>query len=74
MVGYGEIVPAAPLVASTVPPPNPMRRYLRKVRRVIAGQGFSEVYNYSFVTAEKWQRFGSISRATSKFVTRSRLN
>ncbi len=57
MVGYGEIVPQAPLVASIVPPANPMRHYLRKVRRIIAAQGFSEVYNYSFITAADAERF-----------------
>ena len=51
MVGYNEITPVAPLVASVVPPSNPMRAYLRKLRRIIADQGFSEVYNYSFTTA-----------------------
>lgn len=48
IVGYDEIVPAAPLVACTVPPANPMRGYLRSVRRALAAQGFTEVYNYSF--------------------------
>jgi phenylalanyl-tRNA synthetase beta chain len=57
MVGYGEIVPVAPLVAAVVPPANPMRGYLREVRRAVAAQGFSEVYNYSFTTADDVQRF-----------------
>jgi phenylalanyl-tRNA synthetase beta chain len=57
IVGYGEIVPAAPLVASVVPPSNPMRLYLRRVRRQIADQGFTEVYNYSFITAADAKRF-----------------
>ncbi|HEY7210792.1 MAG TPA: phenylalanine--tRNA ligase subunit beta, partial [Bryobacteraceae bacterium] len=57
MIGYGEIVPAAPLVASVVPPSNPMRLYLRRVRRQIADQGFTEVYNYSFITAADAKRF-----------------
>ncbi len=57
MVGYDQIVPAPPLVASVVPPSNPMRGYLRKVRRALANQGFSEVYNYSFVTAADAERF-----------------
>lgn len=57
MVGYSEIVPVAPLVASVVPPSNPMRAYLRKLRRIIADQGFSEVYNYSFIAAKDAERF-----------------
>ncbi len=57
MVGYNEITPVAPLVASVVPPSNPMRAYLRKLRRIIADQGFSEVYNYSFTAAKDAERF-----------------
>ncbi len=57
MIGYDAIAPQPPLTASTVPPANPMRLYLRKLRRTIAAQGFSEVYNYSFITAEDAARF-----------------
>jgi phenylalanyl-tRNA synthetase beta chain len=57
MVGYGEITPAAPLVASVVPPTNPMRAYLRGVRFQLAAQGFTEVYNYSFVQERDVKRF-----------------
>jgi len=52
MVGYESITPRPPLVASVVPPENPSHRYLRKVRSMAAAQGFTEVYNYSFVTEE----------------------
>jgi phenylalanyl-tRNA synthetase beta chain len=58
MVGYSEIVPRAPLVASVVPPSSGMRLFLRRVRRTLAAQGFSEVYNYSFVTGADAERFG----------------
>lgn len=57
MVGYSEITPTPPLLASVVPPSNPMRGYLRKMRRTIADQGFSEVYNYLFVMADDVARF-----------------
>ncbi len=57
MVGYGEIEPAPPLIASTVPPENPMRHFVRKLRNVLVGQGFTEVHNYSFITAADAQRF-----------------
>ena len=57
MIGYGEITPAAPLVASVPPPANPMRVYLREVRAQLAAQGFSEVYNYSFLNEAEVQRF-----------------
>jgi len=52
MLGYGSITPQAPLVQSVVPPENPSRRYIRLVRNMATAQGFTEVYNYSFVTEE----------------------
>ena len=52
MVGYDSITPKAPLVAATVPPPNPERAYHRRVRNMLAAQGFTEVFNYSFVNQE----------------------
>ncbi|MBV9406368.1 MAG: phenylalanine--tRNA ligase subunit beta, partial [Acidobacteriaceae bacterium] len=57
MVGYEEITPAAPLVASVVPPNNPMRTYLRSVRAQLTAQGFTEVYNYSFVNEPEIRKF-----------------
>ncbi len=57
MVGYGEITPTPPRVDCVVPPQNPMRLYLRRLRRTMADQGFSEVSNYSFTTAGDVQRF-----------------
>jgi phenylalanyl-tRNA synthetase beta chain len=52
MVGYESITPRAPLIESVVPPQDASRKYLRRVRRMAAAQGFTEVYNYSFVTEE----------------------
>ncbi|MFL6352828.1 MAG: phenylalanine--tRNA ligase subunit beta [Bryobacteraceae bacterium] len=57
MVGYEEITPAAPLVASVVPPSEPMRVYLCQVRAQLTAQGFTEVYNYSFVNEAEAKRF-----------------
>jgi phenylalanyl-tRNA synthetase beta chain len=57
MVGYEEINPTAPLVASAAPPSDPMRLYLRQVRAELASQGFTEVYNYSFVNESDAARF-----------------
>ncbi|MBV9085073.1 MAG: phenylalanine--tRNA ligase subunit beta [Acidobacteriaceae bacterium] len=57
IIGYDQITPAAPLIASTVPPDNPMRGYLRQIRSQIASQGFTEVYNYSFVNETDVKRF-----------------
>ena len=58
MVGYDSITPQAPLIESVVPPENPSRIYLRGVRNMAAAQGFTEVYNYSFVTEDMVRAFG----------------
>jgi phenylalanyl-tRNA synthetase beta chain len=52
MVGYESITPQAPLIEATVPPADPGRVFLRAVRNIAVAQGFTEVYNYSFVTEE----------------------
>jgi phenylalanyl-tRNA synthetase beta chain len=59
MIGYDEIAPAVPLVASVPPPANPMRLYLRQVRSQLTAQGFTEVYNYSFVNQAAIKRFSA---------------
>ena len=59
LVGYGEITPTAPLLPAVVPPENPMRQYLRRVRAGLTAQGFTEVYNYSFVNETQVRRFGT---------------
>jgi phenylalanyl-tRNA synthetase beta chain len=58
MVGYESITPQAPLIESVVPPESPSRLYLRSVRNMAVAQGFTEVYNYSFVTEEMARAFG----------------
>jgi phenylalanyl-tRNA synthetase beta chain len=58
MVGYDSITPAPPFIASTVPPANPLRLYLRQVRAQLTAQGFTEAHNYSFVTGNDIKRFG----------------
>src|ERR1700733_10842902 len=57
MLGYGSITPQAPRIESVVPPESPSRLYLRGVRNMAAAQGFTEVYNYSFVTEEMVRAF-----------------
>jgi phenylalanyl-tRNA synthetase beta chain len=57
MVGYDSITPTAPLVASIVPPANPLRLYLRQLRAQLSAQGFTEAHNYSFVTENDIKRF-----------------
>jgi phenylalanyl-tRNA synthetase beta chain len=58
MIGYGEITPQAPSLAVGVPPEDPARPFLRAVRAGMAAQGFTEVYNYSFVSEEDVRAFG----------------
>ena len=58
MVGYDSITPQAPLVPSAVPPANPERRFQHEVRAVLVDQGFTEVYNYSFLSEEAVAAFG----------------
>ena len=58
MLGYDSITPRAPLIESVVPPDNPMRAYQRKVRGMAAAQGFTEVYNYSFISEDMAYAFG----------------
>ncbi len=58
MIGYDNITPVAPLSPARVPPGNPERVFHHKVREMAAAQGFTEVYNYSFVTEEAARAFG----------------
>ncbi len=52
MVGYDSITPTAPLTPARVAPANPERAFQHRVREMAAAQGFTEVYNYSFVSDE----------------------
>jgi len=58
MIGYDSIVPTAPAVLASVPPANEERAFEREVRGLFRALGFSEVYNYSFVSAEAAVAFG----------------
>ena len=58
MVGYASITPQAPLVLSRVPPGNPTRRFQHEVRNIFVDLGFTEVYNYSFLSEESVRAFG----------------
>ena len=57
MLGYDSITPQAPLIESVVPPSTPMRLYQRRIRNMAAAQGFTEVYNYSFISEEMARAF-----------------
>ena len=58
MIGYDSIPPVAPLVPASVPPSNPTRKFQHEVRTVFVDQGFTEVYNYSFLSEEAVVAFG----------------
>ena len=58
MIGYSSIAPVAPLVPAAVPPGNPTRRFQHEVRSLFVDNGFTEVYNYSFLSEESVRAFG----------------
>ena len=58
MVGYDSITPKAPLLPASVPPANPERKFQHEVRNIFVDQGFTEVYNYSFISEEAARAFG----------------
>jgi phenylalanyl-tRNA synthetase beta chain len=58
LVGYVSIAPQAPLVPSRVPPASPTRKFHHEVRDMFIDQGFTEVYNYSFLSEESVRAFG----------------
>jgi len=58
MLGYSEIAPVAPRIPSEPPPPNPERTFLHRVREWCVAQGFTEVYNYSFVSEDQAAELG----------------
>jgi len=56
MLGYDSITPRPPMLACAPPPANPARDFEHIVREILADEGFTEVYNYSFVTEEEVRR------------------
>jgi phenylalanyl-tRNA synthetase beta chain len=58
MVGYDSITPVAPLTPARVPPASPQREFHQRIREMTAAQGFTEVYNYSFLSDDQASRFG----------------
>jgi phenylalanyl-tRNA synthetase beta chain len=57
MVGYASITPTAPLIAARVPAASPERVFHHAIRDAAVAQGFTEVYNYSFLSEELAQTF-----------------
>jgi phenylalanyl-tRNA synthetase beta chain len=58
MVGYDSITPVAPLAPVAPALINEERRFHHRVREALTQQGFTEVYNYSFVTRAEAAAFG----------------
>jgi phenylalanyl-tRNA synthetase beta chain len=58
MIGYDSIAPQPPLLPVTVPPSDPERLFERGVRSMVAAQGFTEVYNYSFLSEDQVRELG----------------
>jgi len=57
MIGYATITPQPPKVAAAVPPENHERAFHHRLRGLLTDAGFTEVYNYSFISdamAGKW--------------------
>ena len=58
MIGYDAIAPQAPSVLATPPLVNPERLFFRRLRQMASAQGFTEVYNYSFLGEDAVRRLG----------------
>ncbi|MDZ7638183.1 MAG: phenylalanine--tRNA ligase subunit beta [Bryobacterales bacterium] len=58
MVGYASIAPQPPLGPAVVPHDNPERRQHHQVRQALTALGYTEIYDYSFVTAKQAAAFG----------------
>ena len=58
MIGYDSIEPTAPAVPCAPSYDPPEREFLRRVKRLVASQGFTEVSNYSFISEEEARKFG----------------
>ena len=56
MLGYDTMTPRPPLVACAPAPANPARVLEHNVRQILADEGFTEAYNYSFVTEDEVRR------------------
>lgn len=58
MIGYDSIEPTAPAVPCAPSYDPPEREFLRRIKRLAAAQGYTEVSNYSFISEEDARRFG----------------
>ncbi len=60
MIGYESIEPKPPSVDAVVPPDSGERLYLRSLQALLCARGFTEVFNYSFLSDEQIERFGFV--------------
>ncbi len=58
MIGYESIPPTAPASPAVVPPASPERLFHRRLRQQCAAVGFTEAYNYSFLSKVEVEPFG----------------
>ena len=57
MIGYDSIAPTPPLISCAPSYDPPEREFQRRIKRLIATQGYTEVSNYSFIGEEEASRF-----------------
>lgn len=57
-LGYASIQPLPPFVPTVPPVINEQRKFEHRLRDMAAAQGFTEVYNYTFISEERARRFG----------------
>jgi len=58
MIGYDSIEPRPPLALCAPSYDPPEREFLRGIKRVLSGRGYTEVSNYSFISEDQARRFG----------------
>jgi len=58
MIGYETIPLEAPLAPAKIAPQDPHREFHHHVRKLAAAQGYTEVFNYSFVSEDTVREFG----------------
>ncbi len=58
MIGYQSIPPTPPASPAVVPPASPERLFHRWLRQLCSAQGFTEAYNYSFLSKLEVEPFG----------------
>lgn len=58
MIGYDSIPPQAPMQPAKRPWVNEERHFHHDLRQMVAAQGFTETYSYSFISEEMARLFG----------------